>query len=215
MLREKDFITEVHSINGEGEDEGVVYSEMESAQNTYEDIISRKVASLLYGTSAYISTLPCSSTPSPHSAYFGGDIANIRELTIDKIRRYHHKYYRPDNACMVIGGKWDEEQGSKLLRVMSSVESEISSSQQRTPYERPWTSGEGMDTSHIDNTHPVTSLKSFHAQIAVTFPSTEESGNNAHVTISSKTVPIEDFEKRTRLELLLEFRWIVLSIAAI
>ena len=30
MLREKDFITEVHSINGEGEDEGVVYSEMES-----------------------------------------------------------------------------------------------------------------------------------------------------------------------------------------
>ena len=59
MLREKDFITEVHSINGEGEDEGVVYSEMESAQNTYEDINSRKVASLLYGTSAYISTLPC------------------------------------------------------------------------------------------------------------------------------------------------------------
>ena len=59
MLREKDFITEVHSINGEGEDEGVVYSEMESAQNTYEDIISRKVASLLYGTSAYISIFPC------------------------------------------------------------------------------------------------------------------------------------------------------------
>ena len=61
----------------------------------------------------------------------------------------------------------------------------------------------------------MTSPKSFHAQIAVAFPSTEESGNNAHVTIASKTVPIEDFEKRTRLELLLEFRWIVLSIAAI
>lgn len=58
LLKEEDFVTEVHSINGEGEDEGVVYSEMESAQNTYEDIISRKVASLLYGTSGYISCLP-------------------------------------------------------------------------------------------------------------------------------------------------------------
>lgn len=57
-LREEAFITEVHSINGEGEDEGVVYSEMESVQNTYEEIMSRKVASLLYGTSGYISSFP-------------------------------------------------------------------------------------------------------------------------------------------------------------
>ena len=29
MLRDEDFVTEVHHINGEGRDGGVVYSEME------------------------------------------------------------------------------------------------------------------------------------------------------------------------------------------
>ena len=119
---------------------------------------------------------------------------------------------------MILGGHWDEEQGSKLLRTMSSIESEIagiSSSKPLPPYERPWMSVDGMDTSHIDNSHPVTSSRTFHSQIAVTFPSTEESGNNTHVTIASKTVPIEEIETRTRLELLFEFRWIGLSIAAI
>ena len=51
------FITEVHSINGDGEDEGVVYSEMESVQNTCDEIMSRKLCSLLYGNSGYISSL--------------------------------------------------------------------------------------------------------------------------------------------------------------
>ena len=66
-LKEEAFITEVHSINGEGEDEGVVYSEMESVQNTCEEILSRKVASLLYGTSGYISSRfsPALLNPTP------------------------------------------------------------------------------------------------------------------------------------------------------
>ena len=49
----------------------------------------------------------------------------------------------------------------------------------------------------------------------MTFPSADESGNNAHVTIASKTVPIGDIEKRARLELLLEYAWIVLWTSAI
>ena len=54
-LTESAFITEVHSINEEGEDEGVVYSEMESVQNNYSEIMSRKMLHLLYGESGYIS----------------------------------------------------------------------------------------------------------------------------------------------------------------
>lgn len=57
-LTESAFITEVHSINEEGEDEGVVYSEMESVQNTYSEIMSRKMLHLLYGESGYISPHP-------------------------------------------------------------------------------------------------------------------------------------------------------------
>ena len=47
----------MHSINGEGEDEGVVYSEMESVQNTYSEIMSRRSLHLLYGDSGYISCI--------------------------------------------------------------------------------------------------------------------------------------------------------------
>ena len=56
-LTESAFITEVHSVNEEGEDEGVVYSEMESVQNTYSEIMSRKMLHLLYGESGYISSI--------------------------------------------------------------------------------------------------------------------------------------------------------------
>ena len=56
-LTEDAFLTEVHSVNAEGEDEGVVYSEMESTQNTYSSILSRAVQHLLYGDSGYISIL--------------------------------------------------------------------------------------------------------------------------------------------------------------
>lgn len=55
-LTKEAFITEVHSINGDGEDEGVVYSEMESVQNTRDEIMSRLLCSLLYGDSGYISS---------------------------------------------------------------------------------------------------------------------------------------------------------------
>lgn len=54
-LTEDAFITEIHSINGDGEDEGVVYSEMESYQNTYAEVINRMITRQLYGESGYIS----------------------------------------------------------------------------------------------------------------------------------------------------------------
>lgn len=54
-LTEDAFITEIHSINGDGEDEGVVYSEMESCQNTYSEVSTRMINHLLYGNSGYIS----------------------------------------------------------------------------------------------------------------------------------------------------------------
>ena len=44
-------------MSEDGTDEGVVYSEMESVQNTSSEILSRKVAHLLYGESGYISEI--------------------------------------------------------------------------------------------------------------------------------------------------------------
>lgn len=113
--------------------------------------------------------------------------------------------------CLVIGGQLDEDQEHSLLTAVEKIEHQLFADalSQRPPYERPWTSMEGMDTSHVDNSHSVTALRTFHAQIAVSFPSADDSDNNAHVTIASKTVRIGEIEKRTRLELLLEYRWMV------
>eukprot|EP00960_Hanusia_phi_P022131 655544-Hanusia_phi.AAC.1 len=35
----------------------------------------------------------------------GGIMAEIRTLTVEKIRAYHAEYYRPDNMCIIITGK--------------------------------------------------------------------------------------------------------------
>ena len=56
-LTEDAFITEIHSINGDGEDEGVVHSEMESCQNTYCEVMHRMICHQLFGESGYISFL--------------------------------------------------------------------------------------------------------------------------------------------------------------
>lgn len=82
------------------------------------------------------------------------------------MRRYHRKYYRPENMCIVISGHWEEEQEDKILSIVSDIESQAlnyTSSRHLPPYERPWTSMEGMDTSHIDNKQPVTSSTPFHS----------------------------------------------------
>ena len=39
------------------------------------------------------------------SAETGGVMKDIRTLTVEKIRAYHHQYYRPDNMCVFITGK--------------------------------------------------------------------------------------------------------------
>ena len=142
-----------------------MYSEMESVQNTSDEIMSRKLASLLYGTSGYISfvffTIAFSSyliflkiVPSPHSSYFGGDIANLRELSIESIRQFHKEFYRPDNTCMIVGGKW-EGGDAALLESIRQYEDKILENWQLTPYNRPWSKCEGIDTDHIDNSKPV------------------------------------------------------------
>ena len=46
--------------------------------------------------------------PSPlscgYSAETGGKMANLRSLTVDKVRRYHQEYYTPDNIILIVTG---------------------------------------------------------------------------------------------------------------
>jgi hypothetical protein len=58
---------------------------------------------------------PNHSVPCGYSAETGGKVANIRTLTVDKVRRYHEEYYSPDNALLVLTGNVQREDFFKAL----------------------------------------------------------------------------------------------------
>ncbi|KAL7480138.1 hypothetical protein ACHAW6_005844 [Cyclotella cf. meneghiniana] len=110
-LTKEGFVTEVHCVNGKGEDKGVVYCEMQGRENSEGSLIDRAIMELLYPD--YIS--PNSDDDSKtakliscgYSAETGGKLANLRNLNIEKIRRYHREYYRSDNTLLLVTGNVD------------------------------------------------------------------------------------------------------------
>ncbi|CAB3402179.1 unnamed protein product [Caenorhabditis bovis] len=110
MLTESQFATEVHHIDGKGNDAGVVYSEMQDHESEMESIMDRKTKELIYPP-LY-----------PYAVDTGGRLKNLREsCTIEKVRAYHKKYYHLSNMVVTVCGKVDH---SKLLQIMEDVEQE-------------------------------------------------------------------------------------------
>ncbi|KAH7318836.1 Metalloenzyme, LuxS/M16 peptidase-like protein [Rhizoctonia solani] len=89
------FVTEVHHVNSNAEDAGVVYSEMQARQNTAED---------LGANNAYRSET-------------GGLMEALRVLKAEQIRDYHKSYYVPYNLCLIVSGKLKT---SELLQVLQT-----------------------------------------------------------------------------------------------
>lgn len=90
--------TEVYHIDGDGEEKGVVFSEMQGVENTSESILSLRSRQLLY------------PKDSGYSSETGGLMDSLRVLTNDQIRDFHKLRYRPDNLCVVIIGPVDPEE---------------------------------------------------------------------------------------------------------
>lgn len=102
-LSDAGFVTEVHHINGEGEDAGVVYSEMQARENQSWDVMSLEAQRTLYPKS------------SAYRSETGGLMANLRTLNNDMIKEYHSTYYVPHNLCLVIDGSVPVDQLFKVL----------------------------------------------------------------------------------------------------
>uniref|UniRef100_A0A2S2PA73 Presequence protease, mitochondrial n=1 Tax=Schizaphis graminum TaxID=13262 RepID=A0A2S2PA73_SCHGA len=145
-IKECGFVTEVHHITYEAEDAGVVYCEMQGRENTGESIVSRNMLENLYpGNCGYKSET-------------GGIMKNLRESTTnDKIRKYHHAFYRPENLLLLISGKIDH---SSVFDVLEPFIQKILSKGNRGDYVRPWQ-------------NPVDPL-TISSNNAVLFPSDEE-----------------------------------------
>lgn len=143
-------VTEVHHIDGEGNDAGVVYSEMQGVQNSASELIELKAKRILY----------------PKEIGFryetGGMLEQLRELTADRIRDFHREMYQPKNLCLALFGEIDHDH---LLEILDTFESTILDDipSPGAPFKRPW----------IDSVQPPPLLKSVIE--TVEFPEEDES----------------------------------------
>ena len=117
--------TEVHHIDGSGNDAGVVYSEMQGNQNALEFFLSLKYSRTLY----------------PEGVGFryeiGGMMEQLRILTIDRIREFHREMYQPKNLCLVIIGSVNH---ANLLETLDRFEMTIMEDipDPGAHFKRPW-----------------------------------------------------------------------------
>ena len=149
--------TEVHHVDGEGNDAGVVYSEMQGVQNEQGFLMDLKSKRLLY----------------PKNVGFryetGGMMEQLRVLTADRIRSFHKAMYQPKNLCIVIVGAVDH---LDMLGVLDKFEQTILSdiSPIQTPFKRPW----------IDSPQVPALQKTYSA--VVEFPEEDESMGEIMIT---------------------------------
>ncbi|KIP12417.1 hypothetical protein PHLGIDRAFT_61992 [Phlebiopsis gigantea 11061_1 CR5-6] len=126
-LTKAGFITEVHHINGQGENSGVVYSEMQGRENTSGDLMALRVQQLHFPEgSAYRSET-------------GGLMKALRELTVEQIRDYHRSYYVPHNLTLIVAGKLASGTHTLLNVLETQVEpSIIAHGQNHGPKRKGW-----------------------------------------------------------------------------
>ncbi|KAL9617435.1 MAG: hypothetical protein Q9160_007792 [Pyrenula sp. 1 TL-2023] len=124
-LTDEGCLTEVHHIDGSGQDAGVVYSEMQGRENDAGELMSLRNKRLLY----------------PEGSGFrsetGGLLERLRVLTADRIREFHRVMYQPKNLCLVVTGDVNH---SNLFQILSDFEISILSSipSPESPFKRPW-----------------------------------------------------------------------------
>lgn len=128
-LTDSGCITEVHHIDGSGNDAGVVYSEMQGVQNTANELMELELKRLLY----------------PEGVGFryetGGMLEKLRILTAERIRQFHRDMYQPKNLCLVLTGEIDH---AELLEVLDDFEATILEDipSPDAPFKRPWVESE-------------------------------------------------------------------------
>lgn len=103
-------VTEVHHIDGDGNDAGVVYSEMQAIQYSSQELMDLRARRLLY----------------PENVGFryetGGMMDALRVLTPDRIREFHKAMYQPQNLAVIIVGEANHE---NLLEILDKFEESI------------------------------------------------------------------------------------------
>lgn len=107
LLTDAACTTEVHHIDGNGHDSGVVYAEMQNYENDAYELMRLHMKRMAYP---------------PGSGYrtdTGGLLPALRVLTTDRIRDYHKLMYHPKNLRIIVTGQVDHDH---LLQILDEFE---------------------------------------------------------------------------------------------
>ncbi|KAJ3434493.1 presequence protease [Anaeramoeba flamelloides] len=91
LFSESFFLTEIYHIDEEGKENGVVFNEEKMTESTSDEILEREVKKLLY-----------KDTPFEYES--GGLTNEIRNVTLEQVKKYHKSYYLPQNMVMFFSG---------------------------------------------------------------------------------------------------------------
>eukprot|EP01006_Ploeotia_vitrea_P026948 TRINITY_DN59857_c0_g1_i1.p1 TRINITY_DN59857_c0_g1~~TRINITY_DN59857_c0_g1_i1.p1 ORF type:complete len:1040 (-),score=119.02 TRINITY_DN59857_c0_g1_i1:150-3209(-) len=176
-LTDEAFNTEVHHFTGEGESEGVVYSEMQARENTCDERADAAIRAALWKDTPYVYNS-------------GGLMADLRTLTNDTIKKFHAAHYRPNNLCLIITGKVTIEQ---LVAAVEPMEQKIlnkGGKEVYANYDRPW----GMEIPQFEK-----SVKE-----NLTFPD-DNADDGAAVNIATRGPQWNNQKERCAIKCLLQY----------
>ncbi len=106
-LDDEVFLQEAHRIeideNGEPSIQGVVYNEMKGDYSSFESVVSSICDSSLLSGSVY-------------EKDSGGDPLFIPSITVEKLRDFHSRWYKPDNCLVFLYGNIPTEEQLDFLQ---------------------------------------------------------------------------------------------------
>jgi Zn-dependent M16 (insulinase) family peptidase len=108
MLTPEQYTTEVHHINGEGRNGGVVYAEMQDHENDMDTRIDFTRRRLAFPEG------------NPFRANTGGALPALRDLcSLERVIDFHKQHYNHTNMMITVVGPIDE---NKVIDVLSNLE---------------------------------------------------------------------------------------------
>lgn len=126
-LTDSAYTTEVHHIDGNGENAGIVYCEMQARENSGDSRCYLEMLRSLYpGKCGYKSET-------------GGIMENLRSSTNNtKVRNYHKEFYHSKNLCVVVTGAVEAD---AIFKSIKPIEDKIvQKGMDKVNYQRPWQS---------------------------------------------------------------------------
>jgi Zn-dependent M16 (insulinase) family peptidase len=181
LLNESGYLTEVYHVNGDAEDAGVVYSEMQSVENEDETVVEKALHRAMY--------------PNVDCGYryeTGGVMKNLREsTTYAKVRAYHKRMYRADNVAIVVAGQIEADELVTALEQFEKKMLDKNPNELRLDCERPFS-------------RPIETLAN-DVNEQVYFPCADEANTNGIVTLAWRGPHISELKELIALDVLLTY----------